>query len=81
IKHAIILDECIKNNAHYRNAFLAYEQKRRNRIEKIRNSAWKVGTMAQIDTNPLTIVRNEVIKRMPKWVSEKQTHELYRFHL
>ena len=37
--------------------------------------------MAQIESKPLTIVRNEVMKRMPKWVSEKQTHELYSFHL
>ncbi len=81
IEDAIILAECIKNNAHYRQAFLEYEQKRRDRIEKISNTAWKVGKMAQIESKPLTIVRNEVMKRMPKWVSEKQTHELYSFHL
>ncbi|HDR7260988.1 TPA: FAD-dependent monooxygenase, partial [Bacillus paranthracis] len=71
IEDAIILAECIKNNAHYRQAFLEYEQKRRDRIEKISNTAWKVGKMAQIESKPLTIVRNEVMKRMPKWVSEK----------
>ena len=55
--------------------------KRRDRIEKISNTAWKVGKMAQIESKPLTLVRNEVMKRMPKWVSEKRTHELYSFHL
>ena len=29
--------------------------------------------MAQIESKPLTLVRNEVMKRMPKWVSEKRT--------
>ncbi|MRU04812.1 monooxygenase, partial [Bacillus anthracis] len=47
----------------------------------ISNTAWKVGKIAQIESKPLTLVRNEVMKRMPKWVSEKRTHELYSFHL
>ena len=37
--------------------------------------------MAQIESKPLTIVRNEVMKRIPKWISERQAHELYSFHL
>ncbi|MFD6510622.1 MULTISPECIES: FAD-dependent monooxygenase [unclassified Bacillus (in: firmicutes)] len=81
IEDAIIFAECIKKNAHYRQAFIEYEQKRRARIEIISNTAWKVGKMAQIESKPLTIVRNEVMKRIPKWVSEKQAHELYSFHL
>ncbi|PGB01233.1 FAD-dependent monooxygenase [Bacillus toyonensis] len=81
IEDAIILAECIKKNAHYRQAFIEYEQKRRARIEIISNTAWKVGKMAQIESKPLTILRNHVMKRIPKWVSEKQAHELYSFHL
>ncbi|UYX54520.1 FAD-dependent monooxygenase [Bacillus thuringiensis] len=81
IEDAIILAECIKNNAHYRQAFIEYEQKRRDRIIKISNTAWKVGKMAQIESKPLTILRNQVMKRIPKWISEKQAHELYSFHL
>lgn len=37
--------------------------------------------MAQIESTPLTIVRNEVMKRIPKWISERQAHELYNFQL
>ncbi len=81
IEDAIILAECIKNNAYYRQAFTEFEQKRRDRIEKISNTAWKVGKIAQIESKPLTIVRNKVMKRIPKWISERQAHELYRFHL
>ncbi|MBE7104656.1 FAD-binding protein [Bacillus cereus] len=81
IEDAIILAECIKRNAHYRQAFIEYEQKRRARIEIISNTAWKVGKMAQIESKPLAILRNQVMKRIPKWVSEKQAHELYSFHL
>ncbi|MEK7016763.1 FAD-dependent monooxygenase [Bacillus sp. FSL R9-9410] len=81
IEDAIILAECIKNNAHYRQAFTEYEQKRRDKIEKISNTAWKVGKMAQIESKSLTILRNQVMKLVPKWVSEKQAHELYNFHL
>ncbi|HDX9613397.1 TPA: FAD-dependent monooxygenase [Bacillus toyonensis] len=81
IEDAIILAECINKNAHYRQAFIEYEQKRRARIEIISNTAWKVGKMAQIESKPLAILRNQVMKRIPKWVSEKQSHELYNFHL
>ncbi|PGO32429.1 FAD-binding protein [Bacillus cereus] len=81
IEDAIILAESIQKNAHYRQAFTEYEQKRRDRIEKISNTAWKVGKMAQIESKSLTILRNQVMKHVPKWVSEKQAHELYNFHL
>ncbi|SCC22978.1 FAD-dependent monooxygenase [Bacillus mycoides] len=81
IEDAIILAECIKNNAHYRQAFIEYEQKRRNRIKKISNTAWNIGKMAQMESKPLIILRNQVMKRIPKWISEKQAHELYSFHL
>ncbi|MGH1287584.1 FAD-dependent monooxygenase [Bacillus toyonensis] len=81
IEDAIILAECISKNAHYRQAFIEYEQKRRARIEIISNTAWKVGKMAQIESKPLAILRNQVMKRIPKWVSETQSHELYNFHL
>ncbi|OFD80191.1 MULTISPECIES: FAD-dependent monooxygenase [Bacillus cereus group] len=81
IEDAIILAECIKNNVHYRQAFIEYEQKRRNRIKKISNTAWNIGKMAQMESKPLIILRNQVMKHVPKWVSDRQAHELYSFHL
>ena len=69
-----------QNNAHYRQAFIEYEQKDEIELKNLKHcvDSWK---MAQIESKPLTIVRNEVMKRIPKWISERQAHELYNFHL
>ncbi len=58
--------ECNKSNAYYRQAFIEYEQK--DEIElKIQTRRGQLGKMEQIESKPLTIVRNEVMKRIPKW--------------
>ena len=45
IEDAIILAECIKNNAHYRQAFIEYEQKDEIELKNLKHcvDSWKNG--------------------------------------
>ncbi|MMZ57578.1 3-hydroxybenzoate 6-hydroxylase 1 [compost metagenome] len=81
IEDARILVECIQKNADYQEAFIEYDKKRRNRIEKISNQAWKIGKIAQMESKALTALRNQVMKQTPQWIYQRQAHDLYKFQL
>ncbi|WP_017152004.1 FAD-dependent oxidoreductase [Bacillus bingmayongensis] len=81
IEDARILTECIQKNSDYHQAFMEYDKKRRNRVEKISNQAWTVGKLAQLESKALTVLRDQVMKHTPRWISEKQAHDLYKFEV
>lgn len=81
IEDARILAECIQNNVDYYQAFIEYDKKRRNRIEKISKQSWKTGKIAQMESKVLTVLRNQVMKQTPKWIYQRQAHDLYKFQI
>ncbi|TCP69879.1 FAD-dependent monooxygenase [Baia soyae] len=78
IEDAVVLAHCLKNNPSVHKAFSEFEAKRLKRTETISRYSRLVGKMAQVDNPFLSLLRNTLLKRIPKSVNRKQLEYLYK---
>jgi 2-polyprenyl-6-methoxyphenol hydroxylase-like FAD-dependent oxidoreductase len=72
IEDAVVLANCLTEDAIPQQAFQKFETRRRRRTRKIVNGSWRLGRVAQWESPLLTWARNAAVRATPARVTEKQ---------
>jgi 2-polyprenyl-6-methoxyphenol hydroxylase-like FAD-dependent oxidoreductase len=72
IEDAVVLANCLAENAVPQQAFEKFESRRLGRTRKIVNGSWRLGRVAQWESPLLTWFRNAAVRATPARVTEKQ---------
>lgn len=81
IEDAWVLAQCLSRESSYRQAFINYEHKRRKRAQKIVQLSWQLAWLTNWKGPWRTRLRNNLMKRMPGWMMQKQLTFLYGVQL
>jgi 2-polyprenyl-6-methoxyphenol hydroxylase-like FAD-dependent oxidoreductase len=73
----MVLANCLERTPVVKEAFLAFEQKRRKRTHFIVQQSWQLGKLAQWESPLLTRLRNAAIRRIPQRVFQRQVEKVY----
>lgn len=77
VEDAYVLGELLEKSNSVEEAFQQYEKLRRNKVQFIVNTSWKIGKMTHYE-NPMAIwLRNMVVKNIPASVNENQLKKVF----
>ncbi len=77
IEDAVILADELLQNKDVTQAFRNFERRRIKRTREIVNASWKIGSVAQLESNFLAGIRNFILRYLPSKINERQIRKLY----
>jgi len=80
IESAYVIAECLSTEKNIQTAFQNLEKTRKNNAEKIVNTSWRVGKMAHLENRVGIFLRNNIMRLMPKKLTEKQSTSIYKLN-
>jgi len=80
IETAFVIAECLATEKNMQLAFQQLEKIRKRNTKKIVKTSWSVGKMAQLENGFGMILRNKIMKLMPKKITEKQSTSIYKLN-
>lgn len=80
IESAYVLGECLSSEKNIQIAFQKLETIRKKNAEKIINTSWKLGKVAQLENKFGIYFRNKIMKLIPQNISEKQSTSIYKLN-
>jgi 2-polyprenyl-6-methoxyphenol hydroxylase-like FAD-dependent oxidoreductase len=72
IEDAVVLADCVSENANLAEALKTYEARRLERANRIVKQSWRIGKMGQLENDFLRALRNSFIKLIPASAQLKQ---------
>jgi len=80
IETAFVIAECLSTEKKIELAFQKLEKIRKKNAVKIVNTSWTVGKMSHLENRFAIILRNTIMKLMPKKLTEKQSTSIYKLN-
>lgn len=80
IETAFVIAECLSTEKNIQSAFQKLERIRKKNAEKIINTSWTVGKMAHLENRFGMFLRNNLMRLMPKKLTEKQSTSIYKLN-
>jgi 2-polyprenyl-6-methoxyphenol hydroxylase-like FAD-dependent oxidoreductase len=80
IESAMALSICLKEEKTIKEAFWKYEKIRKEKANKITKTSWFLGKIAQSDSLIICLLRNFILKIIPKYITEKQSEHLFELN-
>ncbi|WP_458626743.1 FAD-dependent oxidoreductase [Winogradskyella sp. PC D3.3] len=80
IETAFVIAECLSTENNINLAFQKLEKIRKKNVEKVINTSWTVGKTAHLDNRIAIFFRNNIMKLMPKKITEKQSTSIYKLN-
>jgi len=80
IETAFVIAECLSTEKNIQSAFQKLEIVRKKNAEKIINTSWTVGKMAHLENRFGIFLRNNLMRLMPKKLTEKQSTSIYKLN-
>lgn len=77
IEDAVILADELLQHVDVTQAFRSFERRRIKRTREIVNASWKIGSVAQLESNFLASIRNFILRYLPSKINERQIRKLY----
>ncbi|MCL6604824.1 MAG: FAD-dependent monooxygenase [Paenibacillus sp.] len=77
LEDAAVLYECVQQYSTLPSAFKAFAQVRMPRCERIAETSWKIGQIAQLERPLLCRIRNTLMRFMPSTLEKRQMAWLY----
>ncbi|WP_281883399.1 FAD-dependent oxidoreductase [Paenibacillus sp. YYML68] len=81
IEDASVLADCLRRHGDYREAYAAYDKRRRKRMEWISKQSWSFGKIAQAEGALFIAARNQLMRAAPKAMYRSQAKKLYDVHV
>ena len=81
IEDAVVLGACLKTNAEVPSALIEYEKRRMPRTRKIVIQSRRFGSLAQLESGPLRLIRDAAIRATPASFAVRQTESLLNFEI
>lgn len=80
IETAFVIAECLSTEKNIQSAFKKLEKIRKKNAENIINTSWTVGKMAQLESKFGILLRNNLMRLIPKKLTEKQSTSIYKLN-
>lgn len=80
IETAFVLAECLSTEKNIQLAFQKLEKIRKKNADKIVNTSWTVGKIAHFENRFGMFLRNNLMRLMPKKLTEKQSTSIYKLN-
>ena len=80
IESAYVIAECLSTEKNIQTAFQKLEKIRKKNAEKIVNTSWTVGKTAHLENRFGIFFRNNIMKLMPKKLTERQSTSMYKLN-
>lgn len=80
IESAYVIAEYLSTEKNIQKAFHKLEKTRKKNAEKIVNTSWRVGKMAHLENRFGMFLRNNLMRVMPKKLTEKQSTSIYKLN-
>jgi 2-polyprenyl-6-methoxyphenol hydroxylase-like FAD-dependent oxidoreductase len=78
IETAFVIAECLSTEKNIQSAFQKLEKVRKKNAEKIINTSWTVGKIAHLENRFGMFLRNNLMRLMPKKLTERQSTSIYK---
>lgn len=76
IEDAYILSHCFKANNSTQKAFQQFQSLRFKKVKSIVQTSWRIGKIAQLESNIGRSIRNMVLRSTPKFISQNQSEKV-----
>ncbi|WP_310993763.1 FAD-dependent monooxygenase [Aequorivita marina] len=80
IETAFVIAECLSTENSTNLAFQKLEKIRKKNAEKVINTSWTVGRTAHLDNRVGIFFRNNIMKLIPKIITEKKSTSIYKLN-
>ena len=80
IESAYVIADCLSTEKNTQSAFKKLEKVRKKNAEKIISTSWTVGKMAHLENRFGMFLRNNLMRLMPKKLTEKQSTSMYKLN-
>jgi len=80
IESAYVLAACLSTEKNTQSAFQKLEKIRKKNATKIVKTSWSVGKMAHLENKFEIFLRNNLMRLMPKKLTEKQSTSIYKLN-
>ena len=80
VESAMVLGICLAEENNIENAFSKYQEIRKKKANRITDTSWRMGKMAQMDNLFAVRLRNLMLKMTPNYLMDKHNRKVYQLN-
>ena len=80
IETAFVIAECLSTQKNIQSAFQKLEKIRKKNAEKVVKTSWIIGKISHLENRVGIFLRNNIMRLMPKKLTDKQSTTIYKLN-